>query len=131
MIAAEQTYADLLRAAMEEAGASRRKLSSAFAGKTGNQKESEYRALGKYLTGDEPTPERAAILAVLLGEPRLALVTPAADRRTSRHAELEARVAELEDALNKLQRSMKGLAALPARVTALEGLERPKRARSG
>jgi hypothetical protein len=93
----EKPYRELLRDAIDAAGTSRRKLSYAFAEKTRNQQESEYRSLGKYLdeeNPDTPAPERAAILAVLLGEPRLALVA-----RTGRNARLQELAGAVDDLL--------------------------------
>lgn len=89
-------YAALLRSAIKDARSSRRKLSFALAAKTGNKQESDYRSLGKYLAGaDQPKRERAAILAVLLNEPRLALVSDVGDRRHDRLAALEENFAEV------------------------------------
>jgi hypothetical protein len=83
-------YPDLLRAAIDAAGSSRRKLSFYLADMTGNKQTSEYRALGKYLSGEEiPSADRAAILAVALTEPRLALVADSRARRQGRLSELE------------------------------------------
>jgi hypothetical protein len=91
-------YPELLRAAIKTAGTSRNKLSSVFAEKTGNQVKSEYRALGKYLSGDEePSRERAAILAVLLQEHRLALVSDPQGRRQVRLEDIAEGVAEILD----------------------------------
>ena len=104
--------AELLRDAIKAGESSRRKLSFQLAEKTGNQQPSEYRALGKYLKGDEaPTKDRAAILAVLLREPRLALVSDAQSRRQDRLGELAktvddliATVADLKEQVEELQR---------------------------
>lgn len=118
------SYAETLRAAIDAAGSSRRKLSYALADKTGNKQTSEYRSLGKYMADAKPgkKPEipdqdRAAVLAVELKEPRLAIVSPVADRRRGRQAELEARVAELEALANVV---MPQLEELGGRVVALE-----------
>lgn len=97
MATTEIDYPALLRSAITAAGSSRRKLAPEFAAETGNQPDSEYRALGKYLSGDEePSRDRAAILAVLLKKPELALVSDARARRQDRLTTLEARVAKLE-----------------------------------
>lgn len=128
MIEERLSYAELLRAAIDNAGTSRRKLSFVLAEETGNQQDSEYRAIGKYLAGEEPSRERAAILAVLLGDPQLALVTPSGDRRSARRAELEARVADLEEAAEQLSPYLKELGD---RVTALEKRSQPKTRGSG
>jgi hypothetical protein len=91
-----QDYPELLRSSIDAAGSSRRALSFALAEETDNQQPSEYRALGRYLAGKEtPTRERAAILAVLLKQPLLALVTDAKSRRQVRLQEVEAEVAQL------------------------------------
>jgi hypothetical protein len=112
-------YGTTLREAIEAADTSRRKLSYALAEKTDNKQDSEYRALGKYLRGDEtPSPERAAILAVLLGQPELALVS---SPRRDRLAELAATVDRLETALG---------GAL-TRLEALEANAQPRRRRGG
>lgn len=90
----------MLRAAIKEADSSRRKLSFDLAEKTGNQQTSEYRALGKYLSVDEPelpNRERAAILAVLLGNHRLALVSDVQNRRQVRLEDIAEGVAEILD----------------------------------
>lgn len=113
-------YPELLRASIDNAKSSRRKLSFQLAEKTGNQQPSEYRALGKYLSGDEePSRERAAVLAVLLSAPQLALVSGPQTRRQARLAELAATVDRLETALD---------GAL-ARLEALEARAQPKRRR--
>jgi hypothetical protein len=89
-------YSELLRGAIDAAGSSRRKLSFQLAEKTGNQQASEYRALGKYLSGEEmPSRERAAMLAVLLNEYRLALVSDAQNRRQVRLEDIAEGVAEI------------------------------------
>lgn len=108
-------YAELLRQAIE-AKSSRRKLSFALAERTGNQQPSEYRSLGKYLAGDEfPARERAATLAVLLGEPQLAIVPDLRDRRRDRLAELEEEVGRLrEERETALQAIVVRLAELEA-----------------
>jgi hypothetical protein len=106
----ETPYRELLRDAIDAAGTSRRKLSYAFAEKTGNQQESEYRSLGKYLDGENPetpTPERAAILAVLLREPRLALVPRAI--RNGRLQQLAATVDDLLGAVGELKNEVQDL----------------------
>jgi len=99
-VAGEVDYPTLLRAAIKAAGSSRRKLSYELAKKTGNQQEDEYRSLGKYLSSEKPelpSRERAAILAVLLGEPLLALVNDARGRRSDRLAKVEAELAALRE----------------------------------
>jgi len=119
------TYAALLREAIQAAASSRRRLSGELAATTGNEQDSEYRALGKYLAGDEtPNPERAAILAVLLEEPRLALVSEVAARRRDRLAELESTVDALRPLLRvgDLQEQLDDLAR---RVGHLERQARP------
>ena len=120
---AVSTYAEILRDAIRAAHTSRTKLSFALADKTGNTQKTEYRALGKYLAGTEiPSPDRAAILAVLLADHRLALVNAVAERRRARQAELEAAV----DRIDRI------LETLVDRVEALEHRaereDRPKRA---
>lgn len=126
----ESDYSNLLRDAMDAAGTSRTRLAKDLAARTGNLVRSEYRSLGKYLGGEEPTRERAALLAALLNDPRLAQVKEMAARQSARRAELEARVAELEKALNLLGPDLRALAALPGRVTALEQLGPPKKGRA-
>lgn len=96
-MAPQTDYPEVLRAAMKNAAMSRNKLSYAVAAKTGNKRDSEYRALGKYLSGDEaPSQERAALLAVLLSDPAVAIVS---SHRRDRLAELGATVEKLERAL--------------------------------
>ena len=74
MVAPRTAYADTLREAMHQK-ISRRQLAKQLADETGSKEASEYRALGKYLAGeDEPSRERAAILAVILQAPGVALV---------------------------------------------------------
>ncbi len=91
-------YREVLRDAMDAAGSSRRKLSAALAERTGNQQTSEYRALGKYLAGDEePSRPRATILAELLSDERLAEVSDRQDRRDARLASIEAELAALKE----------------------------------
>jgi hypothetical protein len=108
------SYSQLLRSAIDDAGSTRRKLSFQLAEQTGNQQSSEYRALGKYLSGDEtPGQDRAAILAVLLQQPALALVSATQDRRRVRLAELAATVDRLETAL---EGALTRLEALEARA---------------
>lgn len=95
---ADPAYAETLRAAIKAAGSSRRKLSADFAEQTGNERETEYRSLGKYLSKTKPelpSRERAAILAVLLNEPRVALVSDSKSRRRDRLGELAATVDDL------------------------------------
>ena len=121
---ADDGYGKLLRGALEQAGLSRRKFSVALAERTGNQQESEWRSLGKYLNGEEPSPERAALIAVMLGEPRLALVEGITARQRVRREALEARVAELEEALEALGPQ---LAEVGRRLSLLETPARPKR----
>jgi hypothetical protein len=95
----QSDYAELLRRTLE-AKSSRRKLSFALAKRTGNQQASEYRSLGKYLSGEElPTRERGAVLAVLLDEPLLALVPDAKERRRHRQEALAREAAEYREAL--------------------------------
>lgn len=114
-------YPELLRASIHAAKSSRRKLSFDLADKTLNQQQSEYRALGKYLKGDEePSRERAAILAVLLNEPQLALVSDPQSRRQARQTELAETVDRLETALE---------GAL-TRIEVLEASAQPKRRRA-
>lgn len=94
------TYGQALIEALERSQYSRRRLSAVIAERTGNKQESEYRALGKYLRGDEiPEQHRASVLAELLGEPQLALVPTSAQRRRGRLGELEAEVARLREIL--------------------------------
>lgn len=89
-------YPQILRAAIE-AGSSRRKFSYTLAETTGANQDSEYRALGKYLSGEElPSRERAAILAVLLQEPRLALVPSTGERRGARLESVATAVADIQ-----------------------------------
>lgn len=122
-------YSERFTDALKSSHTPMRTLARAFAEKTGNDIESERPALYLYKKGEsEPTPERAAILAVLLSDPSLALVQPQADRRTARRAELEARVAELERAAQELAPY---LAEVAARVAALEQRARPRRQGSG
>jgi len=116
-------YSDLLRAALERSGMSRRRFSALLAAESGNTRESEYRSIGKYLGGEVPLPPRAAVLAVLLGAPELAMVPDGATRRGGRLAELEARVAELEELANR------GFPRLEQLVDRVEALEKPARSR--
>lgn len=93
-------YPELLRTAVKTAGSSRRKLSFDLAEKTGNQQASEYRALGKYLSDNDPelpNRERAAMLAVLLGNHRLALVSDVQNRRQVRLEDIAEGVSEILD----------------------------------
>jgi hypothetical protein len=120
---ADEGYPELLRSSIESVGSSRRKLSFDLAAETGNQQPDEYRSLGKYMSKTKPeTPsrERAAILAVLLKEPRLALVSEVRTRRQARLAELAATVDQLETALE---------GAL-TRIEALEARAQPRRRRA-
>lgn len=127
----EDSYPERLRAALTAAGISRRKLAPLYAAETGNKPDSEYRAIGKYLAGEEvPEPERAAILAVLLRSPGLALVGAVPSRRRGRQAELEARVERLETALGALGPDLEALETLPERVLALEQQVQPKKNRA-
>lgn len=104
---AEQNYAALLRKAMEAKGMSRRKLSFAMAARTKNKQPSDFRALGKYLNGTEsPSPKNAAILAVELEEPELALVSP---QRRVRLAELAATVGDHQTAIDALTERLEDL----------------------
>lgn len=126
------TYSERLREAIESAGTSRTRLSVELADKTGNSAKSEYRSLGKYLSGEEePSPDRAAILAVLLTEARLALVRPVAARRRNHQQQLEARVELIEESLNRLGPDLGALASLPDRVTALERQVPPGKRQDG
>lgn len=94
---AASTYGEQLGAAMKRLPISQRRLSFLLAEQTGNNQESERRSIGKYLKNEgAPEPDRAAILAVLLRAPELALVPDAVTRRRGRLAELEARIAVLE-----------------------------------
>lgn len=96
----KEDYAALLRELIGDSPGqqkSRRKLSFEMAAETGNRQESEYRSLGKYLEGKEtPSPERGALLAVLLRRPELALVP---QTRRDRRAELAKTVEQIEIAL--------------------------------
>lgn len=125
------SYADMLRAAIDRK-TNRTRLSRALAEKTGAKQSSEYRSIGKYLRGPEqPDKKRAAILAVLLEEPELALVSAVAERRQVRRAELEERVERLERALNLLGPDLRALATLPERVLALERPAQTKKRQGG
>lgn len=113
-------YPDLLREAIKTADSSRRKLSFDLAEATGNQQASEYRALGKYLSVDDPelpNRERAAILAVLLGNHRLALVSDAPNRRQARLEDIAEGVSEIlenqREALDLLKDALPAKAAQP------------------
>lgn len=100
------SYPDVLRAAISQT-TSRRQLSIRLAETTGNKQESEYRALGKYLSGEEtPSKDRAAILAVLLQAPQVALVPEAQDGR--RRYRLE----ELADAVVEILENQREILAL-------------------
>lgn len=123
--AREIDYPTLLRSAIKEAGSSRNKLGPELAAITGNQEDSEYRAIGKYLAGDEtPSRERAAILAVLLKKPELALVSDGRARRQNNLADrlerLEADFAELRQELLDF-----GIAAVVRRAESEEDQELP------
>lgn len=132
MMSATGSYGERLKEAAKIQPGSLRKLSVLLAAKTGNKPESERRALGKYQSNAElPTPERGALLAVLTGEPSLALVPPSGERRRVRREELEERVGEIEAALRLLGPDLEGLANLPRRVTALEQLIPARKRRSG
>jgi hypothetical protein len=129
---ASRSYGERLKEATKIQPGSRRKLSVLLAAKTGNKPESEWRALGKYQSNkDVPSPERGALLAVLTGEPSLALGPSSGERRRVRQEELEERVDEIEAALRLLGPDLEGLANLPRRVTALERLIPARKRRSG
>lgn len=119
-------YKDTLRAAIEKAGTSRRQLSFALADHTGNKRESEYRALGKYLAGDElPSDERAAVLAVQLRDPNLALVErERRDGLAVRQQQLDRRLTELEDKVEERAQSVDVFAQeVAARLADLEAAQ--------
>lgn len=127
-------YAERLKAALEVGKAAgdgrpenKRQLAVAVAEYTGNKLDSERRSIYTYFDHTEPDPDRAALLAVIMRDPSLALVQPQAEKRKARHEELEARVAQLEEIVNRLSPQMKSLGD---RVVALEQREpaRPVRA---
>lgn len=124
-MAEETEYGTTLRNAIERTS-SRRKLSFQLAEHTGNKQESEYRSLGKYLRGEDfPSPEKAALMAVLLVDPRVALVErPRRDRLAERLDKLEVRLAELEDRAGKVEETQRQgvdvVQGLIARLAALE-----------
>lgn len=109
-------YGDLLTQARQRAGLSKRALGAKLAERAGLDAESGRRAIYKYeKEGEEPERARAAILAVILDEPALALVAEPAVKRQRRRGALEARVEGLED------RQKSGLAKVTARLARLEG----------
>lgn len=130
----EPDYPALLRSAIKAAGSSRRALSFQLAEATGNQQSTEYRSLGKYQSEakpETPTRERAALLAVLLKEPKLALVTDLAGRRRDRLAKLEGSVAEIARVqallLDELALVVDEQGRLASRPSQDQGPARPKK----
>lgn len=121
-----------LEAAIERSPLSKRQVGARLAEREElKDAEAGRRQLYKYLDKGEPTepePERAAVLAVILDAPELALVQPQAERRQARRAELEARVADLEAIA---EATSPYVAEIAARVTALEQREQPKQQESG
>jgi hypothetical protein len=119
MDAGSTAYAGTLRAAIDAAETSRRRLSFRLAARKGTKQESEYRSLGRYLKGQEmPEPEQAAILAVELGEPLLALVTPVGERRRVRRATVETLVGQNTASIEALREAVQ---ILLRQVVALGG----------
>jgi len=96
-------YAERLKAALERAGISARRLASLLAARTGNKADSERRSITKYQSGEErPDQERAALLAELLSAPELAEVPPVQARRQHRLRGLAEAVSRLELVVEEL-----------------------------
>jgi hypothetical protein len=113
---------------MTKRDVSRRSLSFLLAERLGNQQESEYRSLGKYLSGsEEPGPKKAAAIAEVLETPEVGVV---AKTRRDRLEALERRLEELEAAVSARQQKAdafgeKVLERLVALEDAREPQERP------
>jgi hypothetical protein len=88
--APENTYTDKLREALDREGWSQGRLVRELAARTGNAVQSERSAVRGYLDGAKPRPERAALIAEIVGVPDLAEV-----EHRSAAARLEARLEEL------------------------------------
>jgi hypothetical protein len=116
---ASTPYNERLTAALERAGVTRRGLAKALAEREGGEVESKRRNVYKWLAGGEPEPLRAALLAVILDSPDLAIVQT--DGRSSRVGELEGEVAALTQGLDALR---KAHGRLLRRVAALEDVPR-------
>jgi hypothetical protein len=126
----EAPYSERLQAAMARAGKrSGRWLATRIAEERGIDAENARRDVRDYLAGRaEPKAERAELIAVILGAPELGVVRSMAERQAARRSELEARVADLEQLLNKL---LPRIDQLADRVDALSKPARPKRASTG
>lgn len=118
-VAAEPAkYGDRLRAALESKDWSQARLVKALAKKTGNAPESERSAVRGYLRDSVPRPERAALIAEVMGVPELALVEHPRESGTAR---LERRLEELaENQARLLDNQRKGVASLTAQLRAVQ-----------
>lgn len=101
------TYGELLRTALDETRVSRRRLSFMLADAAGIQQDSAYRTIGKWLADDEqPSAERAEMVAELLGRPELAATTR---QRRYLLRGLVAAVEKQKDTLDELARRVEAL----------------------
>lgn len=122
------SWAELLRETMTARGISRRRLARMVAERTGNREDSERPAIYRYLKGMLPEPERAALFAVILDEPRLADVPQEGERRRLRLAEVAELAAVNEENQRELRRVVESVRssvqelrnALEARLDQLE-----------
>jgi transcriptional regulator with XRE-family HTH domain len=115
-VAGQASYADRLTAALEASDLSVREVAKRLSAKTGTAVEDERSAIYRYKRGEyEPEPDRAVMLALILEEPALAMVTPLGEKRRGRLAELEAEVARFREAqLSFAEEVLARLAALEA-----------------
>lgn len=113
-VAGGLSYADRLKAAIKRSGISVREVAKRLADKTGNPLDDERSAIYRYMKKTEPEPDRAAFLAAILSAPELEEVTPMAEKRRGRQAELEAEVAQLRKEFDAF------VAAATERMAALE-----------
>lgn len=89
-------YSQRLAVALERAGITRRGLARLLAEHEGGQVETKRRNVYKWLEGEsEPEPLRAGLLAILLNDPFLAIISPAG--RSSRLEQLVAVIAGIAE----------------------------------
>lgn len=104
-VAGEAPYANRLKAAIERSEMSVREVARRLSEETGNPIEDERPAIYRYMKETEPAPERAALLAAILSAPELEEVTPLAEKRRGRLAELEAQVERLREEFDAFVRA--------------------------
>lgn len=120
-MAAPTTYSRRLQAAIDRAGLAKRQVAKMLADLTGHSTDDERSSLYRYLKGQQPSPERAQLLAEVLSDPSLAEVQPRqrrqlADRLAALEAEVAAMQAERDLAVQAVVGRLADLEAAQARL---------------